>query len=243
MKKLVILLLILTACKKPEDRSCWKFHGDQVEKRVEIESFKILEINPHIIVDLIQDTVNYCVISGGENVVNLVKAVVLDGKLVLKNENKCTFLRSSKKKITVEVHFVSMEEIIYQGSENVKSTGSISLTNLKINLKETSGTMELELNTLNVSVAAEPSWVNFILSGNSNTASFVVKGNAYCDTRNLLVQDKIVINSRTVGACYINGATSHLKCETNGSGNVYYTNTPGFIEWNDYGTGKLLQAP
>jgi len=243
MKWVLILLVLITACKKAEDRKCWKFHGDQIEKRVELEGFKTLEINPYVIVNLVQDTINFCKLSGGENVVNLIKTDVSNGILVLKNENKCSFLRSAKKKITAEIHFVSMGNIIYQGSENVKTIGPITLQNFAVNLKETSGTLDLELNTINLSVTAEPSFANFILKGYTKTAILGVKGNAYCDTRDLLVQDKIVINSRSVGDCYINGSTAHLKCETNGSGNVYYTNTPGWIEWNDYATGKLLQAP
>jgi hypothetical protein len=243
MKKILILLVLISSCKKAEERNCWKFYGDEVEKTVTLDVFHSLEINPNLIVNLIQDTVHYCAIKGGKNVVNLLKKEVLNGKLTLKNENKCAFLRSPKKKITVDVHFVELDRIVYQGSENVKSKGVINGQILTIDLKETSGTLDLELNTTHCYVTAEPSWVNFKLSGFSNFARIVVKGNAYCDTRNFLVQDRITINSQTVGSCYVNGASNYLKCETNSSGNVYYTNTPGFIEWNDYGSGKLLQAP
>jgi hypothetical protein len=243
MKKIIILILLFSSCKKAEDRSCWKFYGATIQKTVTLENFHALEINPNLIINLIQDSTNYCVINGGENVVNLVNTEILNGKLVLKNENKCTFLRNPKMKISVDVHFIEIDHILYQGSENVKGIGLISSQNFVIEMKETSGTIDLELNTLYFSITAEPSWANFILSGTTKTASFVVKGNAYGDARNFVVEDDIVINSRTGGDCYINGTTTHLKCETNGTGNVYYTNTPSIIEWNDYATGKLLQAP
>jgi hypothetical protein len=243
MKKLIILLLLLTGCKKAEDRACWKFVGEQSEKIVQLEKFKVVEINPYVIVNLVQDSVNYCKIIGGENVINLIKTDVKDGKLSIENENKCSFLRSAKKKITVEIHFVSLKKIVFQGSESVRSLSTINSPDLAIDLKETSGTMDLDLNVDLLFVSAEPSWSNFNLSGIAKNVTLVVKGNAYCDTRKLTVQDRLVVNSRTVGDCYVNGNTNHLKCETNGSGNVYYIGSPGLIEWNDYATGKLLQAP
>jgi len=243
MKKLFILLLLVSACKKAEDRRCWKFNGDPVEKIVSLENFNEVEIRSHLIVNLIQDTVNFAVVKGGENVVNLITTEIEQGKLVLSNTNKCNYLRSGKKKITIDIHFVSLDKIIYHGSEPLKSIGVISGSQLTIEIKETAGTIILEVNTLNFYLNAEPSWANFVISGSTKNASFSVKGNAYGDARELHVENKVLCCSRTVGDIYINGDVSLLKCETNGSGNVYFTNTPGNIEWNNYGTGKLLQAP
>lgn len=243
MKKLLLFVLLLSSCKKAENRSCLKFYGDSVEKNVTLGSFHAIEINPNIIVKLIQDSVNFGRIKGGEKVINFVKFNIQDGILKLTNENNCTFLRNPNKKITVELHFVSIDEIVYQGSENVISEGVLFAEYLSIVLKETSGTLDLTVNTVNINVSADPSWANFNLSGVSKTANFGLKGNSYCNIKNLVVQEKLTFISRTVSDCFLNGATAHLKCETNGSGNIYYTNSPEIIEWNDYSSGKLLLAP
>ncbi len=243
MRYLVIFALLISSCKKAEDRSCFKFNGEEAEKIVLLSSFSELEINSYLVVNLIQDTSNYVVIKGGKNVINLVETGVSEDKLILTNANKCKYLRSRKKKIVVDVHFIALEKIKYQGSENVKSIGTIQGNNLKLSIAETSGTIDLNVDVEDFSLSAEPSWVDFNISGFSKIASLTVKGNAYGDTRNFLVQDRLVVISNTVGNVYVNGSTGLLKCETKGSGNVFYSNTPGNIEWNDYGTGKLLQAP
>ena len=243
MKKLFILLLIICSCKKAEDRKCWKFSGNSMETKVSLENFDELEIRSHLIVNLIQDSINYAIIKGGENVVGLVSADIQQGKLILNNNNKCNYLRDGKKKITVDVHFVSVKKIIYYGSETLKSVGKIIAPILAVDIKETSGTVYLEVDAQEFSLSAEPSWANFVLSGFAKMARLSIKGNAYGDARGLKVHDKLLCSSRTAGNIYVNGDVSLLKCETLGSGNVYYTNSPGNIEWNDYSKGKLLQTP
>ena len=68
-----------------------------------------------------------------------------------------------------------------------------------------------------------------------------IKGNAYGDTRGLKVDSVMTVISRSSADLQVNaGGTKRFKCEIWGSGNVYYAGIPDLIEWNDYGTGKLL---
>ncbi|MFA7273524.1 MAG: DUF2807 domain-containing protein [Crocinitomicaceae bacterium] len=244
MKYLLILFLAFTACKKPADRTCWKFTGKDSEKLVNLYGyFSELEINTYLAIDLIQDSLNYLKISGGENVINEVKVELIDGKLTLTNTNKCKFLRSPKHKIKVEVHFSQLDKVIFLGSENINSVGKIVQSNFNLEVRESSGTVNLELQVDDCQLDIEPCFADYTIRGTAKTARFSVKGSGYCNTTNFVVSDKIVCVSRSSSDLYINGATHYLKCETTDLGNVYYLGTPAEIKWNDYGKGKLLQAP
>ena len=244
MKRLLFLLVLLAfGCKKSEDRSCWKFNGSSTDKKVELSDFQRMELGPYLIYHLVQDTSSFVVIKGGKNVVNSVSTAVLDGTLTVLNENKCRFLRNSNKVITVEIHFKQLKEIIYYGSHQLTNEGTIVSPNLTLTLQEASGSVDLNVNCGNLEVSAEPSWADYKIQGICNQARFTVKGNAFGDTRGLKVNNLMTVLSRSSGDLKVDvNNTVDLKCETWSSGNVYYYGIPNSIEWNDYGTGKLLQG-
>jgi hypothetical protein len=245
MKYLLILFLAVTACKKPADRTCWKFTGNDSQKIINLfyGDFTALEIHTYLSVDLIQDSLNYLKISGGENVINQLKIEWINGKLTLTNTNTCKFLRNPKHKIKVEVHFRQLDKLIYLGSENVNSVGKITQSNFNLEVRESSGSVNLDLQVDDCQLDIEPCYADYTIRGTAKTARFSVKGSGYCNTNEFLVSDKIVCVSRTGSDLYINGDTHYFKCETSNLGNVYYSGTPGEIKWNNYGKGKLLQAP
>ncbi|MDG1347339.1 MAG: DUF2807 domain-containing protein [Crocinitomicaceae bacterium] len=244
MNRLILLLVLFAfGCKKSEDRSCWKFNGQTAEKKMELADFQSMEIGPYMKVHLVQDSSLFVVLTGGENVINLVSTAVLDGKLTILNENKCKFLRNLNKVINVEVHFKQLKEILYKGSHDLTNEGNIVSPNLSVTLKESSGSVNLKVNCGNLEVSAEPSWADYKIQGICDQARFTVKGNSFGDTRGLKVNNLLTVLSRSSGDLKIDAdATGVLKCETWGKGNVYYYGTPSSIEWNNYGTGKLLQG-
>ncbi len=244
MKYLVFILLIVFAfsCKKVEDRTCFKFTGDEIEKTISLDVFHKLKLGAYLEYVLVEDTACFVVLKGGENVVNLVSTEVTSGDLLqIKNTNRCRFLRSSKKHIHVEIHYVNLKEIFYEGSELLKNEGVLTSENLTVILNEGSGSVNLHVKCGKLNVAAEPSWADYVISGETTEARLSIKGNAYGDTRGLKVDSVMTVISRSSVDLEVNaGGTKRFKCEIWGSGNVYYSGIPDLIEWNDYGTGKLL---
>ncbi|MEJ6797456.1 MAG: DUF2807 domain-containing protein [Crocinitomicaceae bacterium] len=244
MNRLILLLVLFAlGCKKSEDRSCWKFNGSTIDKKVDLSDFHKIDLGAFLNYHLIHDSSSFVVLTGGENVLNSVCTTVIDGRLTITNENKCKFLRSLKKIISVEIHYKSLDEIIYQGSYSLTNEGTLSSPKLDVILREGAGSLDLLVNCINLEVSAEPSWTDYAIRGNCNYARLSAKGNAFGDTRELQVlNDLIVISKGTNDLKIRTNSANVLKCETWSSGNVYYTDTPGSIEWSNYGTGKLLQG-
>ncbi len=244
MRYLFFLVLIILSCKKAEDRSCLKFTGEQIEKRIDLADFERLDLGPYLNFRLVQDTVQYVRLFGGENVVNHVKTEVTSNKeLVISNENKCRFLRNSNKTILVEIHFVDLKDVFFEGSGWLKNEGQLDVPELTVTLSEGSGTATLHVKTTKLNVAAEPSWSNYILTGQTEEARLSVKGNAYGDSKGLKINSSLTVISRSSADLVVNvDGTGTFKCETWGNGNVYYSGVPSWLHWNDYGKGKLLPA-
>lgn len=238
----ILLVFLFFACKKAEDRACVKFHGKATELVVDLSSHNRLYLGPYLDYVLVQDTLNYVKISGGENVVHFIETEIVASELRILNKNKCRFLRKGSKKITVEIHFVQLENIFFEGSGNLISQGVLYLPDLELVLNEGSGTVDLQVESNLLRVSAEPSWSNYKLSGHCVRADLTVKGNAYANTTNLFVDSVLTVKSRSSADIKVNAtSTVLLKCETMSNGNIYYTGSPETVIWNDFGNGQLIQ--
>lgn len=239
---IVFLVLTFVSCKKAEDRTCMKFNGKDIEKTIPVDDFLRLRVGAYLDFVLVQDTVCYVKLIGGEKVLNLVDIKSHSNTLELLNKNKCRFLRNKKKVITAEIHFKQLEDIFFEGSGTMSNVGQLNLPYLTIALNEASGTINLNLESEIINISAEPSWANYILKGHTKHLNMTVKGNSYADVLEMTIDSLLTVKSRSSADVYINvESTGFFKCETWGDGNVYYSGTPAYIEWNNYGVGELLK--
>ncbi len=241
MRILFVFIFLLFACKKAEDRACIKFTGSETNRVVELDDFTKLQVGPYLDYFLIQDSLDYVKIIGGDKVVNLIDVQLSESEVIILNTNKCRFLRSQKKKILVEIHFTNLHQLLFEGSGIMRNEGTLKLPDFSLALKEGSGTVNLNLESVYLSVSAEPSWSNYILSGHTKIANLTVKGNAFGDARNLLVDSTFTVISRSAAPLHINaGNCTMLEGESWSTGDVYYSGNPQDIFWQRFGVGKLL---
>ena len=103
MKRLLYIwpLFILLGC---SESKCWKSVGDATIRTENLEPFNELHIHDHFNVFLGYDSVYRAEIHGGENLVNHLKLNKKGGKLVLKDENMCDFVRSYDDMLDVYIY-------------------------------------------------------------------------------------------------------------------------------------------
>ena len=100
---LMMLILSLVSCKKPSDRACWKGSGPAQTLQVTFDDFQYLHIHANMEVTLIQDSLNFVEWAANENLMKFLKAEKDLDTLVLRNMNRCHFLRYGKEKASVKV--------------------------------------------------------------------------------------------------------------------------------------------
>jgi hypothetical protein len=237
---LSILLLALPSCKKPEDRACWKSAGDEDSAVVVLPNFSKLRITEHLICILVPDTVNKMVVRGGKNLLSFISAEVVDGFLEIKNENKCSFLRSYDKKVTVEIHLNQLEALEFEGTEPLTCSDTLHVDWFTLLIRDGAGPVTLWLNAQQISATLTHGYGDFTLCGVTNTANFNVRSNGYCNTYGLSVLQSIVAISRTQGDLRIRANGCSLSAQTENDGNIYYKGLPSSISFNKYGGGELI---
>lgn len=236
----ITVVAVLSSCKKAEDRACFKSFGEDTVKEVEVESFQSLFLGAHINFVLVQDTEEKIVVLGGKNVVNFISSNVVDGKLTIQNNNKCNFLRSYKKSITVEVHLIDISSIDYEGTHPLTCANVLTCPELLIVIKEGAGEFNLNINNDVLKTTISNGWGNMIISGTTKYARLEATSNGFIDSYGLTIQDSIHAISKTPGTVKINVANALLRSETSSSGDIWYKGTPTLIDHNQYGTGELI---
>ncbi|MDF3028884.1 MAG: hypothetical protein K0S23_3191 [Fluviicola sp.] len=223
---ILFVLFLVFSCKKPENRTCFKLLGTETEKEIPFASFDRLDLREHVEYVLIQDSLDKVVLKGGKNLLNLIEVSVSDGLLTIKNNNRCNFLRNAKKVVVAEIHFTSLINIRFIGTEPLRSQGTIHTDYLTFYSRDGAGDVTLDVNAIEVNAEANHGWCNFTLTGITKNARICAKSNSYCDVTGLLVTDSIYVASETVGDIKINANNLVIHGYITESGNILYKGTP-----------------
>lgn len=237
-----LIAIFFISCKKQSDRSCFKTTGSIIDKIIPLGSFTQLDLGPYIHYELIKDTANFLEISTGENLVNFISSDIEAGKLVIKNNNKCRFLRYKTGKITVKIHFSALDLIFYHGSELLfsKDTLDFSSSDLTINANESSGSINLKLKAKTIYLNNSNGTPDIELSGSCDFFTIDISANGTFLAKNLFVKDSIQLHYASSLYSELQSSNCKLKAELSGIGDVGYFGVPSLILTNYYNSGRLI---
>ena len=236
---LFLLLAVFSSCRKPSERPCWKKSGSFAVKEIQLDDFNRLFLKEHISYTLIQDSTNKIVIKGGENLIGFIHVQGEDGLVSISNNNKCNFFRKYEV-VEVEIHFTSLVNILFEGTETLNCADTLNVNYLTVTLRDGGGSMDLLVNALDIRTDLTNGWGDLVLRGNTNTASYQALGNGFVEARDLQVRDSINFISSSSTIQKINTSNCKLKVEINGIGDIWYYGLPTAISKHEYGKGKLI---
>ena len=243
MKQLVYFVLVMTlflSCKKPNQRKCFKSEGESIFKEINLPSFDHLLLKENIEFVLIQDTIEKIIIEGGENLVDFISATVDNNVLKIENLNKCNFLRYNSSKIKVHIHFKTLFELQFEGTESLICKDTLNLSWFSLFVRDGGGSVDLLLNASHLYSTISNGYGDFTISGNVNNADLYFQTTGYGDTYGLNVQDTLSIISYTPSVCKVNSEASFLKADIRGMGDIWYKGVPDSINLIKTGTGNLI---
>lgn len=235
----LVLGLVVFSCKKPENRTCFKLLGSETTREIPLASFDQLDLREHVEYVLIQDSLDKVVLKGGKNLLNLIEVTVENSLLKIENKNRCGFLRNAKKVVVAEIHFTSLINIRFVGTEPLRSQGTIHTDYFTFYSRDGAGDVILDLNALEVNAEANHGWCNFTLTGVAQKARICAKSNSYCDVSGLTVTDSLYVASETVGDIIVNANNLVLYGYITESGNILYRGNPLGIAVLLNGTGVV----
>jgi len=126
---------------------CFKGTGKVITETRTPSDYTRIELNDNINLVITQDSINKISVEGGEKLLPNIQTEFVDNKLIIKNNNKCNWVRSYKNKFTVYVSAKSLKRIEYFGSGNITSTNTLVADTLEINCPESAEKIDIMANT------------------------------------------------------------------------------------------------
>ncbi len=243
MKQLVligVLMITVVACKKAEDRRCFKSVGESATKEVIVEAFDKLFLGAHIKFELIQDTEEKVVLKGGKNLLNFITTDIVDGVLRIENKNKCNFLRSFSKIVTAEIHLKDIVNIEFEGTEELLCINQLNVGDLAITIRDGAGKFNMNLDANSLHFVITHGWGNYELVGQVNYLNMEVRSNGFGTSYGLSVSDSVLVKSSSTENLMINADGCLLRTQTFEAGDIWYKGIPSLIEHHSYGDGQLV---
>ena len=239
---LVFLLIFqFSACKKAENRKCFKTVGSETTKTISLPTFNKLLLREHLQYVLIQDSTNQLVVRAGENLVNFVEYSLDDeGRLTVENKNKCSFLRKMSTKVIVEIHYTSINDIHFEGTESLTNVGELKGHYISLLIRDGAGSVNLNINTALAYADISHGWGDYTFTGKAEYAEIKARSNGFCDAMGLEVRDSIFTSSATAGTIKLKANGIPLRGEILTNGKIVYRGTPSLIDIKIIGTGSLM---
>ena len=244
MRRIILgaIILVSFSCKKGEDRRCFKSTGENSELEIVTESpIDSLFFNDNFSYVLIPDENEFILIQGGENVIPFVTVEQSFGRIEIANSNKCNFLRSFKKNITVEVHVSQLRYLEYTGGGSVIALDTLNAPDFRLRIIDGGGPVDLTLESGYIEAVITQGYGDFTLRGKTIGAFFLCQTNSFCNTNELQVSGTLDVRSNSGADMYVNADNANFKAQINRKGNVFYKGNPNQISVTISGEGEVIQ--
>jgi len=246
MKKLVYILFfsLIIACDSESAGDCLQKAGAIIQKVVTVSSFDKILVNRDIELIIKEGTTQSVVIETGKNLINDVELNVIDGRLILTNNNFCNYIRDYG--ITkIYVTSPNITEVRSSTQYDISSDGVLCYPSLNV-LSEDFGAPEsfnvgdfkLEVNNTRLSVVFNNLSVAYISGETDNLSITFAAGTSRFEGRNLMAQNVSVFN-RGSNDMIVN-PQQKITGKISGIGDVISVNAPPIIDVEEVYRGRLI---
>lgn len=236
----ILIACALLACQKPADRACWKGTGAQEKRILPLSKFNFLDLQAHIELVLVQDSLDFLEWEAGENLQGYLEAELEADTLHLRNKNRCKFLRYQNGSVKATLHFTEFAELHLANNEQVSNQGNWVANELLLFLKEGVGMVKLKVALEKLTIRNNYGWQNAQLSGTCKALFVDLDGTASIQATQLQVADSLSFRSASPLSSHVWADHILLKAQLYGPGNLYYSGTPSTVLKSEYNSGKVL---
>jgi hypothetical protein len=239
---LVLLLpfaILLATCSKDEG-VCISSTGKVITRERGTQPFHSIEVSDNINLILTQDTALYNIsVEAGENLIDGITTEIDSGRLVIRNQNSCNWLRSFEIPVNVYLTFNRLDTIVFQAAGNITCTNEWTNESVNLDIIEGAGKINLKLNAFRTYVIVKYGTTDINLSGFSQITTLISYGFGPLHAEDLTSKFTYV-SSYSSNDMFVYSSVD-LQVEIGNIGDVYYTGNPATISTNIYNEGRLFQ--
>lgn len=236
---------MLVACNSEDAFNCIQSAGTITREEVEVAEFTKIRIEDDVSLVIKQSETQNVIIETGANLRGDVSVEVADETLVIRDSNRCNFVRDfgiTKAIVTTpvltEIRNSSEFDVVGEGVLRFPFLELVSNTTGGIEDSRKSGDFTLEIECEDFRVAAN-GFSGFYISGFAEKAAIGFEDETPRFEGANLIVNKMRILQRSASLMIVNPQLS-LKGEIRGTGNVIAVNRPPEVEVEEFFTGRLI---
>lgn len=242
---ILVFIFLQISCNGDNVPECFRNAGDLTRKTISVPDFDKITAFESLNVVLKQGDEQLVEIESGEYLIHNVSAEVKDGRLILRNDNGCNYVRKYGL-TTIYVTAPNISEIRSSTGFPISSDGVLNYPSLTLisesfsnpEAETTDGAFDLKLNSTNVSIVVN-GIAYFKLGGTTQNFNVTLAaGDSRIEAENL-VADNVKINHRGTNDVFINPQQS-ITGTIRSTGDVISVNRPPNIAVEELYNGRLI---
>jgi len=246
MKTLVYLVIIvlLFSCNSENAGDCFQTAGSILQEEIALDTFDKILVNRDVELILKEGNTQKVIIETGKNLWNDVQAIVVDGQLILSDNNSCNYVRDYGN-TKVYVTSPNITEIRSSTQYDVSSEGVLRYPSLTILSEDysapdsfTVGNFRLDIDAVNFYVVFNNLSNAYITGKTDNLNVTYASGTSRFEGRNLIAQNVYIWN-RSSSDMIIN-PIQKITGIISGTGDVICVNRPPIVEVEALYKGRLI---
>ncbi|MDG1728456.1 MAG: DUF2807 domain-containing protein [Algibacter sp.] len=242
--KYIVLFFLIIACDSEDTGDCFQKAGSVIQQEIALSSFDKILVNRDIELVIKEGVAQSVIIETGKNLINDVITEVVDGRLILTDNNTCNYVRDYG--ITkVYITSPNITEIRSSTQYDVSSDGVLTYPSLTVLSEDFGapgtfniGDFRLQIDNASFSLVFNNLSVCYISGETDNLSVTFAAGTSRFEGRNLIAQNVFVIN-RGSNDMIVN-PQQEIKGRISGIGNVISVNTPLIIDVEEVYRGRLV---
>jgi hypothetical protein len=235
---LMHFIILMNSCNKENAPDCFQHAGETKTVRRDVGNWTSIELRDYLQIELIDSAQQFVEIEGPGNLLNDITSTVDNGKLLIRNENTCNFVRSFRHRIHVQIYSPEFKDIQNYCTGDIKSINKLISGVIKIDNRDAAGRIELEVETDTITIASHTGVCDVLISGKSQITNLFNQGVGIVDARLLNTTDAFVNNS-SINDVFVN-SNGYFYAHIAYSGNIYYSGAPNHIDSDISGRGKII---
>jgi hypothetical protein len=236
---LPLLSILLTGCEKDEG-ACVSSTGKVIIQERPAQYFQTVEVYDNINLILTQDiAASRIMVEAGKNLMEGIITEIDSGRLVIRNNNRCNWLRSFEIPINVYLTFPDLDTIIFRAAGNITCSNAWTNESVCLDVIEGAGNIDLKLQVYRSFILVRYGTTSINLEGFSQVSTLISHGFGPLHAENLISKFTYV-STRSPNDLFVYSSVE-MAVEIGNIGNVYYRGDPAVITTNIYGEGKLIE--
>lgn len=234
----LLITLLSGSCKKENMCDCFKSTGSEKTESRNLAGFTKIELHNNVDLVITPGKPFAVSVTAGKNLIDLVTTEVEDNTLIIRNKNKCNWVRSFQNKFTVQLSIPELTYIYYDGSGHITTTDTLNEPFFTFEGWTCSGSVNLLLNTGTSRLTLHTGTADLTASGFAGV-SYVYSSAAGPMQCSKLETGYTYITNAGTNECYVR-VTKEMAAVISLQGNIYYSGNPYKVEKEITGTGQLI---